>query len=261
MPGVPDDARLKLDRAKQHIQLLNAAVAHFGERDPYGEESELEGAPGLRREYVMRFKMNRQPPREWSETIGDCLHNLRASLDYLVWALWIESSGVPTKPQDVMFPIVGERSSFARARQVRIAGLPASAQDAIERLQPFHAAEPAQHPLSVLQELNNHDKHRFLRTAVAAVAKAELDVTEREMAVVEKYTLTEGIVNDGDELFRATLRSLGRGPRLGMVVRTTYTIAFDQGEPGGDRQAVPLLEEIRLYIRDVVFPTLSPHFR
>jgi hypothetical protein len=84
VPGIPEDAQLKLHRAMQHIVLLNSEVAHFGERDPYEEFSGFEGAPGLERDYVMRLKVKRHPPREWSETIGDSLHNLRASLDYLV---------------------------------------------------------------------------------------------------------------------------------------------------------------------------------
>jgi Tfp pilus assembly protein PilX len=159
-----------------------------------------------------------------------------------------------------MFPISTDAERFRNARQRRIGGLPEAAQDAIESLQPFHASDPAVHPLALLQELSNRDKHRFLRTVGAAVNKAEMTVGERQNIVIRRYKLTEGLVQDGDELFRATLLSLGKQPRLAIDLQTVYGAAFAKMEPAAGRDAVSALDEVRRHIRDTVFPTLAPYF-
>jgi len=260
--AIPDDARLKLDRAKQHIQILNSEVAHFGERDPYHEEAEFD-LRGRQGDYIVRLTVDRHPPRAWSETIGDCLHNLRATLDYLVWELWVRTSGAPASPQNVQFPIEQDRHRFRSGRRQRIGGLPARAQAEIQRLQPFRASAPTQHPLWLLRELSNHDKHRFLGTIGAAVYESDeapVRVGERHNAVVTKIIRAEGLVADGDELFRIRMQSLGPNPSLEVTVPIIYAIAFSDDGPAHGRSVVNCLEEMRLYIRDAVFPALEPFF-
>lgn len=260
--GLPVDVQLKLRRATWHLQMLNAQVGSFDERDPYGDTTDFHPVTPYEADYVVRMKVNREPLPEWSLTIGDCLHNLRASLDYAVLALWRRHSGCPPRMEDVQFPIYSTQDGFRRGRRRRIGGVHPGAKRIIRLAQPYQRRDDARmHPLMVLSELSNHDKHRVLHTTHAVVQESVLEVAARENAVIAKQSpLRVGAFNDGDEVFRVRVVSVGPKPKLDLVFKPTYGVAFAQDGPGRGGLVANLLNDMRLYIRDELLASLRPYF-
>lgn len=116
-------------------------------------------------------KVEPLPPR-WGLLLGDALHNVRCALDHMAWHLVVIGGSPPRKIEDqrrVGFPIYDTASGFAKGIRTRIPGVSPAQQAIIERHQPHHRGKGAgKHPLALLQDLNNTDKHRELRTLVAA---------------------------------------------------------------------------------------------
>lgn len=106
---------------------------------------------------VLKFK---EPPVLFALLIGEILHNLRCPLDYLVSENIRASGG--TVAYRHSFPICETFADFKRAIGYKLVGLEQPQIDAIDRLQPYHAGNPHEHPLGLLARFNNTDKHRLL---------------------------------------------------------------------------------------------------
>ena len=169
---------LVLQRAREHFESLQQETARWLEGEHYEVIVKPDDEwPG----YSAVFIRGEDPPNyPTSAIIGDCLHNLRSSLDLLVYEL----AASYTKPlpdnftETSEFPIFGDRSKNGKSgmgsalfrdnglRKIR--GINPLAQAEIQRLQPYHCG-PAytEHPLWVLHELDRVSKHRLLHTVAA----------------------------------------------------------------------------------------------
>ncbi len=99
--------------------------------------------------------------------LGDCIHNFRATLDNLAFTIASENNpgGLSSaERRAVSFPITDQRAAFRQAStRDAIAKMPRRAQACIQRLQPFKYGTEAQtHPLFILRQLSNLDKHRSI---------------------------------------------------------------------------------------------------
>lgn len=93
--------------------------------------------------------------------VGDCLQNLRTSLDYLARDLCLSSGGYPTNYTS--FPVCKTPKCFQSAiTQRALAGIPVAAVSEIEKLQPYlcGVSDPETSNLWILHELCNINKHR-----------------------------------------------------------------------------------------------------
>lgn len=155
--------------AKKHLKTFEREVRAFLRRQPY----RLEVQPNRERtEYVFRIRIRERPPEHWPFVISDGVHNLRSTLDNLAFHL----AGRPTGKRggEIEFPIVhpgrkGGRKVFDKAAKKRLAGLHPEAIAIIESVQPYHGLRRPRpkgpkpwppYPLSVLQYMDNADKHR-----------------------------------------------------------------------------------------------------
>ena len=93
--------RLKLWNAQRHFQTMNAAIREYYETDPVKREKHpnwTESNP------LFNFLDPDPVPEQISLIAGDCLQNLRSSLDYLVWEL-VEAAGTePSKRTHFLLP-------------------------------------------------------------------------------------------------------------------------------------------------------------
>jgi hypothetical protein len=71
--------KLKIDRAKKHIQELEAAIRSFEETQPYALFADDDHRT---RECVWSVALQKDIPRVFSSIIGDAIHNLRAAIDF-----------------------------------------------------------------------------------------------------------------------------------------------------------------------------------
>jgi len=153
-----DGARLKFSRAVEHLNALNEAVKGFNDTNPCTIVPELNEQTG---ECVLRVKILKTPTLEWAVVIGDIAHELRSLLDHMVWQLALSQVTLPYGKTE--FPIFTGSALYNRDGLRKIPNLSASQKAFIEGLQPYHAGQDAYtHPLWLLHELNNTDKHRLL---------------------------------------------------------------------------------------------------
>lgn len=152
------------------------------------------------------------PPVEISLALGDFLHNLRASLDYLARELVLVAGGQPLDgPGGTTFPILLK----APAGELDIRP---GTWDGVRRLlaevQPYADIEKRgqRHPLALLGELNNRDKHRLLNvTALSGAggvafvpppASASVATQEQRRHRIELVSgVTQRIFVDASEIF------------------------------------------------------------
>jgi hypothetical protein len=100
-------------------------------------------------------------PEKIGLIVGDCLQNLRTSLDYLVWELVLKAGNTPGK--DNMFPICTTLQGFEGAQRAgRLRGMDPAAVALIEAFQPYHDGQPDATSLAILDKLTNINKHRRL---------------------------------------------------------------------------------------------------
>ena|ERR1035437_5965395 len=76
-----DGARLKVVRAKQHLETFKSAVALYIESDPCAVIVDKNDDILPHRTEISEFDPLLRT------FIGDCIHNLRSALDYIVWDL------------------------------------------------------------------------------------------------------------------------------------------------------------------------------
>lgn len=162
----------KLRRAREHAKALNDAVQWWLESQPYRIAEEIDTKTDTK-EFVVIAE--RQPPVRLSLMLGDAIQNLRSALDYLVGDLARHNAGghlMPKIESDLMFPITTSPGAFKHAvrRQARLGCVAARPAALIQRLQPYrHGQDPTAHPLWVLHQLSNIDKHRHLALLMSVV--------------------------------------------------------------------------------------------
>lgn len=237
MSGPLTGAFLKVERARQHLKLLNAEIAAFAAKDSYRVAANFEGEPA---EIVIRMYFRDKPasiPLRLSLIAGDAVHNLRSALDHLAYALAQIGTG-PTR--HTQFPIFEDAKQFRDNQDRFLAGIVKRHRARIEALQPYHArpgflesVKPdSQHPLAsnlfllAIRRLDNMDKHRLLisPTPVARFQKPELGgVVSAKGTYVNELVRME----DGAEIYRVTEWEMLPGETTVKVKRNpTYSILF-----------------------------------
>lgn len=164
--------RAKLQRAETHLQSLDDEWRDFVETQPYAVSHEFKPEPPNGR-WTSRFVIERPIPLALSVIMGDVLHNLRSCLDHLV-GCFVEQHGGEIGRHHT-FPIFDDAKRFRARVQEHPKGGPlacipqASPQwTLIEKSQPYHREDAGrEHPLAVLNEMVNIDKHRQLHAAMA----------------------------------------------------------------------------------------------
>lgn len=159
-----DGIRAKLNRAKEHLDVLDEKISTYLANEPYrvvGEEHTAEGYIN----HTLWLEVDAFPPDDvWGPIIGDAVHNLRSALDHLAWQLALESVLAKT-PWRIEFPIILDDPASNPEVRGRFSGklklLRPDSHALIEAAQPYKTGGSS-HPLWLLQSLWNTDKHRVL---------------------------------------------------------------------------------------------------
>ena len=164
-PPALSSAHSKLDRARTHLRALHKLC------EPLLDASAYEIRPDIERhgcEY--RFRVHAMPmvPDQLSEVIGDCIHNIAATLDHIAWGLVADVGGTPNS--DTSYKIF--RTS--RKKRVWLTGLPPNRDypflDVIDWHQPHRRHGSISDALPIIEDLDIIDKHRELLVAAAVPA-------------------------------------------------------------------------------------------
>jgi hypothetical protein len=126
-----------------------------------------------------------EPPLEWATIVGDVVHNLRSSLDHLVYEL--SFLGTRGEPGDkTAFPCLLTRKSWNSndTQNAKLKGVLERHKRMLYRAQPFYRRRDdvptdvfdlrRHNALWVLQELSNDDKHRMLLPVTTCTTNLKL---------------------------------------------------------------------------------------
>jgi hypothetical protein len=169
MAGSLDSVRQKIDWAKAHLKTLDTETRRYLDSEMC--ELVFERNPNAKI-HAQRLNILIPIPENIPLMIGDCIHNLRCALDYLVWQLVLAAGNKPEECNQ--FPIcitaqAFEDATINRKRSNRLKGVAPDAVAEIERAQPYIACKGKEthSTLYYLQYLSNTDKHRRVVVAVA----------------------------------------------------------------------------------------------
>jgi len=165
--------RAKLDRTNEQAVFLDCQWRAFRDHaNAYRVEFEEDPEPHC---YIVRLKVFKPVPLRLSVIFGEIIHNLRSALDHLVCRL-VEGYGGAAKHHH-SFPIHTAEVDFIRDVLCRdkkrrppspLKGIPVGSDvwALIEGAQPYKRGNAAKdHPLYILNDFWNGDKHRVLNAA------------------------------------------------------------------------------------------------
>jgi hypothetical protein len=166
-----DGAKLKVVRAKEHLDSLKVEIGAYLDTKPYDFLVNERGDELLVGEAVVKVS----PPLKLGCIFGDCLTNLRAGLDYVAWELAAKNSATPpvVGVDKIYFPFHKTAASFSSNGRAKLENipLPAEAIDIIESVQPYHSGNES---LALLSHLGNQDKHCLPLLTIAYAKTARL---------------------------------------------------------------------------------------
>lgn len=105
---------------------------------------------------------------------GDCINNFRNALDYLVYEMGVRNTantGGLKYPQRIKFPIISDSRDWPSIEGKQLFEVLQRQRIMIEGFQPYHGRDLEQdasqspvayHPLAMLRDLTDFDKHRLL---------------------------------------------------------------------------------------------------
>jgi len=182
------EAHEKARWARHHYDSLSPEIDAFQKREDHRITVDVNADMG---EYVFHVFDLPEPLPDWGLRIGDCLHNARSTLDYLMVRLYALGTGEDPKDIDtIQFPVCDNASAFARNRTVKeFLKYPALSGylTRIEELQPLNEHNPSiwgrsdpltpsgRHApvplaLSKLSAWDNIDKHRVIHATLLSGA-------------------------------------------------------------------------------------------
>jgi hypothetical protein len=220
-----DDCRAKLRRAKEHFQVIEGQIRSFLEPNPYRIVVERPA----QRQYVVRIA--NEPPaipaEDWALIIGDCVHNIRASLDYVAWQL----AGARQSDTATMFPIFETQEGWLHKRAVeRRALFPECVKAMLFEMQPFRTPDPRNAALNWIRLLDDSDKHKLLPVIVAS--QDRLSFHFKNLPIDDLGVPTLHVFSDCSLTYNAVLATIsveGGPPDVEMDAYFAPAIAFSDG--------------------------------
>jgi hypothetical protein len=170
----------KLSSAEEHFKLVDAEISAWMKGCTYSFA--FRHNADFTRHAVVLSRTDPEPDLlRWTLIIGDCINNLRSSLDHLIYAVAKhEMRNDPTCDiEKLAFIIVDKPELFMnKDNRKRLEGLSQEVIDAVRSCQPFIRRHPVLPPaLAILRNFSNDDKHRLLRTANSAPTILDLEFT------------------------------------------------------------------------------------
>jgi hypothetical protein len=246
--------RLKLDRAVEHLYALQAASERWAQTDPclVWEECEIES-----RKHLVYAEVTIPPDDPLIPLrLADCIHNMRAALDHLAYALACQlyQSDPPPNEGNTAFPITTTTAHFKNSVHGKIAPkrlMPRTLYAALEAVQPHPGRDQA---LWVLHELDNFDKHRFLPLVVGVAAGHGFHVGSfsgshfagPRLGILKPQTPVVEYIPAPDT-------------EVDMHLHFSGAITLAESSPAAGGQFVlPVVSGLRLFILNEVLPRIEP---
>lgn len=237
----------KIDRAKEHLALLDEETAAFFEGQPIELLGQFEPDTS---EYVFRAKVLREPPARLGVIVGDFAHNLRSALEHLTYQLVLLAENEALWSRCHQFPTLAtSRADFAGQAPRNLAGIDPNHIATIERAQPYNASDPDAHVLAILNWLTREDKHKLVHPTVGFIRpdrqpNLRFTANHDAGAIRQRWIARSRRVQDGADVVRIKLAPLGTKPEMQMHGQLPLDIAFGERALRGTA-----LQEIEAWVR------------
>lgn len=200
--GIPS-ARKKQARAKHHLDVLDHEVKAFREASPHTFETTGQGnEPGKPDFRITVTVAEATPvPDSWALITGDILTNARGALDHAVFP-HIRARKPDLERKHIQYPIEDRKDTWEN--KTRWFDRPVL--KVVGESQPYrHPELGAGHPMSVLRDLVNMDKHRDL--VIANYAVDDFEVAPQDVfEVVTSTVFKSEMMVPGARVAKAHLR-------------------------------------------------------
>lgn len=215
----------KLDAAGEAYQTLVAEHNAYIASEPLKFTSSFEEATGW---WVFCGSCERISLR-YSTLVGNCVHNLRSTLDHIVAQL-VVASGAQVRRSN-QFPIAESDEEYRKQAARMLVGVRGELRAAVEGCQPYNdpGTDPSTpHPLLVLKEMSNLDKHQIIN-AVQLVSPPGSRVNFGSNAdagpIGDVVKTSAGKMENGDEFARVQITPTGPNPEV-FVLNVTGEVVF-----------------------------------
>jgi len=219
----------KLARAETNLGCFYGEWERFLREKPYRFPGQFEAQESA---YVFRAQFLKEPPTMIGVILGEFVHNLRSTLDQLVWQLAL-LNGI--EPSGTQFPIVSAHKGWPTRRvEGWIKGVSSKHGAIIESFQPYH---PGREPLKWLGDLSNVDKHRVVHPSGIAVKPGVVDpgfrLTANDDAGYggEIILHHDRLLENGAEVVCAPCKPVGPAPQMYMDGEPAIQPAFGLPQP------------------------------
>jgi hypothetical protein len=239
-----ESARLKLDRAREHIEAIDSAGLVYQGQNPYGMRSEVEP---VTHDKIYRLEVKVPLPTRLGLIAGEAAAAERSALNYLVNQLVIRSGAKPVHANQ--FPIFVDPAKYKLERDRYLAGIRESLKVRIDDLQPRHGED--RHPLVLLQWMNNVDKHTDLHPSYIIPLNhdvlARLTFPAPGSTFEVRWPIPGSPVDDGAVLYRVRTRPSVGTSDVTMQGTLELLVAF-----GEALVTMPELREIESHVRGIL---------
>jgi hypothetical protein len=194
------------------------------------------------------------PPLAWSAIVGDIVSNLRAVLDHLVCQLTIAGGGDCQDPKS-QFAIAYSPTGFEGQAARRMSQIDDRSRGLFEALQPYHALDWPQrdgsmlyrHPLSTLQRLSNHDKHRLPLLSMFGPGEVKVEDVVLTDAEYMGYSFPRSPYRVGQTVCSVYFMPSGPTPAIEFEANPEPHVSLDDGLP-----LLDTLEGAALFVEGVL---------
>jgi hypothetical protein len=255
---VLDGPRLKVLRAGRGLKELNDEIVAFSGTAPYEFVAFADAKTG---DNIVQLRVYREPPAMLGIIVGEIVHNLRSALDHLACIVpLVQGARRPSRPQFPVYELGSpdaadpKRKCFTRDYKGRIGNVVPEAYNLIESVQPYHpTGDPGWHPLALLEDLWNWDKHNAIN-----VVSAKFDAENVPPEMPANVVALGGPVHD--------CQILARWPKGGVTfgseraepypeIRIAIQPAFGLGGPAEGLSLSATLPRLHEYVsREVMGP-------
>lgn len=193
----------KLEWATTHFKIVDAEInawLYSGDNKILAQRNE-DGTQHYLRAYMPKPKPDFQ---RWSLIIGDCLTNLRDTLDHAIFAIaQLASSPNQSKRDKAAFVLAADEAQFTAWSKTKLASLPDPIRGVVASFQPFNRPHPVLPSLLyLLSQLANGNKHRLLNVAITSPGIAEVEfVSAAALLQPGRVGIANGDIEDGTVFF------------------------------------------------------------
>jgi len=242
----------KLARAVEHFESFNVEAQSFAQSVKH--EIVLKWNPATGEKWLVLWDSDHFPSMRLSAIVGDVLFNLRSALDNVVCGLVRRADSAATC-ETLQFPICTSEKAFENAlARGQLEDVPDDARRFIKGVQPMWSPENNRplHPLSLVHDLNNRDKHRAVHMTIGFTRGAELVLVDSSERAVYHERVPDRLTD-----FGPTHVSLPSSLPNDLKIRGGgRSVIMFRGEPHLEERAVGdvLATCIRFVETDVLFP-------